>query len=141
LVRGRPDLVVCDDRATQLSDRLVQVARAVQRAPACRDAAVVVEPDASIGEDRCAGQPVAFGHVSVELVDEFIGDGLGKVAMSREQSSPARCCTPSCAAPQVGIDDVDLAAALRVGVDEMITYDVELAAAASAAGVAVLSPS
>jgi hypothetical protein len=33
-----------------------------------------------------------------------------------------------------------LAVALRVGVDEMITYDVELTAAAGASGLAVASP-
>lgn len=38
-------------------------------------------------------------------------------------------------------DALHLAAALRVGVDEMITYDTELAAAAIAAGFAVVQPS
>ncbi len=38
-------------------------------------------------------------------------------------------------------DAMHLAAALRVGVDEMITYDQELADAAAAAGVSVAAPS
>ena len=38
-------------------------------------------------------------------------------------------------------DAVHLAAALRVGVDELITYDAELVAAAAAAGLAVARPS
>jgi predicted nucleic acid-binding protein len=38
-------------------------------------------------------------------------------------------------------DALHLAAALRVGVDEMITYDQELAAAAAAAGISVAAPS
>ena len=37
-------------------------------------------------------------------------------------------------------DAVHLAVALRLGADEMITYDDELASAASAAGLAVLRP-
>jgi predicted nucleic acid-binding protein len=37
-------------------------------------------------------------------------------------------------------DAIHLAVALRVGCDEMITYDVELAAAARTAGLAVSSP-
>jgi predicted nucleic acid-binding protein len=37
-------------------------------------------------------------------------------------------------------DAMHLAVALRVGVDEMITYDVELTAAAGASGLAVASP-
>lgn len=37
-------------------------------------------------------------------------------------------------------DAVHLAVALRVGADEMITYDAELAAAATAAGLAVARP-
>lgn len=38
-------------------------------------------------------------------------------------------------------DAVHLAVALRIGADEMLTYDAELLAAASAAGVAVGQPS
>ncbi len=38
-------------------------------------------------------------------------------------------------------DAVHLAVALRVGADELITYDTELATAARAAGVAVVQPS
>lgn len=38
-------------------------------------------------------------------------------------------------------DAMHLAAALRVGVDEMITYDAELTAAAASAGLAVAHPS
>jgi predicted nucleic acid-binding protein len=38
-------------------------------------------------------------------------------------------------------DALHLAAALRVGADEMITYDAELVAAATAAGLAVAQPS
>lgn len=38
-------------------------------------------------------------------------------------------------------DAMHLAVALRVGTDEMVTYDTELAAAANAAGVAVVRPS
>lgn len=38
-------------------------------------------------------------------------------------------------------DAMHLAAALRVGVDEMITYDSELADATAAAGIAVAKPS
>ena len=38
-------------------------------------------------------------------------------------------------------DALHLAAALRVGADEMITYDAELGAAAAAAGLAVAQPS
>lgn len=38
-------------------------------------------------------------------------------------------------------DAMHLAAALRVGVDEMITYDAEAAAAAASAGLAVAEPS
>lgn len=37
-------------------------------------------------------------------------------------------------------DAMHLAVALRVGTDEMVTYDAELAAAANAAGVAVVRP-
>jgi len=37
-------------------------------------------------------------------------------------------------------DAIHLATALRLGVDEIITYDEELAAAARSAGIAVLSP-
>lgn len=37
-------------------------------------------------------------------------------------------------------DAVHLAVALRVGADEMLTYDAELAAAATAAGLAVAAP-
>lgn len=37
-------------------------------------------------------------------------------------------------------DAMHLAVALRVGAEEMFTYDVELAAAASAAGLAVIQP-
>jgi predicted nucleic acid-binding protein len=38
-------------------------------------------------------------------------------------------------------DAMHLAIALRVGVDELITYDLELTTAASAAGLSVVSPS
>jgi uncharacterized protein len=38
-------------------------------------------------------------------------------------------------------DAVHLAVALRVGADEMVTYDTELAAAANAAGVVAVQPS
>jgi hypothetical protein len=38
-------------------------------------------------------------------------------------------------------DAIHLAVALRVGVDEMITYDAELHSAAAAAGLAVVAPS
>ncbi len=38
-------------------------------------------------------------------------------------------------------DALHLAVALRVGADEMLTYDAELAAAARAAGIAVVQPS
>jgi len=37
-------------------------------------------------------------------------------------------------------DAMHLAVALRVGAEEMFTYDAELAAAASAAGLAVVQP-
>ena len=43
-------------------------------------------------------------------------------------------------APLRSNDAIHLAAALRLGVDEMLTYDVELAEAASAAGLTVLAP-
>jgi len=43
-------------------------------------------------------------------------------------------------APLRSNDAIHLATALRLGVDEMITYDVELAAAASAAGLPVTAP-
>lgn len=42
--------------------------------------------------------------------------------------------------PLKSADAIHLAAALRLGVDQMITYDVELAAAAQAAGLEVLAP-
>jgi predicted nucleic acid-binding protein len=35
---------------------------------------------------------------------------------------------------------IQLAAALRTGCDEIVTYDAELASAANAAGLSVLSP-
>ena len=38
-------------------------------------------------------------------------------------------------------DALHLAVALRVGADEIVTYDTELAAAASAAGIAAVGPS
>lgn len=38
-------------------------------------------------------------------------------------------------------DSIHLAVALRIGVDEMITYDVELANACAAAGISVVQPS
>lgn len=44
-------------------------------------------------------------------------------------------------APLRSNDAMHLATALRVGVDEMITYDAELAEAAAAAGLAVAMPS
>ena len=43
-------------------------------------------------------------------------------------------------APLRASDAIHLAVALRVGSDEIVTYDAELAEAANAAGVAVLSP-
>jgi uncharacterized protein len=43
-------------------------------------------------------------------------------------------------APLRSHDAIHLAVALRVGVDELVTYDAELAAAASAAGLTVLAP-
>lgn len=44
-------------------------------------------------------------------------------------------------APLRSNDALHLAVAIRLGVDEMITYDSELAAAASSAGLTVLAPS
>lgn len=38
-------------------------------------------------------------------------------------------------------DAIHLAVAIRLGVDELVTYDAELAAAARAAGLSVLAPS
>jgi len=43
-------------------------------------------------------------------------------------------------APLRSHDAIHLAAALRLGVDELLTYDVELARAASSAGLRVLAP-
>jgi predicted nucleic acid-binding protein len=43
-------------------------------------------------------------------------------------------------APLRSNDAIHLAVALRVGCEEMVTYDEELAAAAAAAGLSVLSP-
>lgn len=43
-------------------------------------------------------------------------------------------------APLRSNDAIHLAIALRVGADELVTYDAELAAAAGAAGLAVLAP-
>lgn len=44
-------------------------------------------------------------------------------------------------APLRSNDAIHLAVALRVGSEEIVTYDVELAEAANAAGLSVLSPS
>ena len=43
-------------------------------------------------------------------------------------------------APLRSNDAIHLAVALRVGCEEMVTYDEELATAAAAAGLSVLSP-
>jgi predicted nucleic acid-binding protein len=44
-------------------------------------------------------------------------------------------------APLRSNDAIHLAVAIRLGSDEMVTYDAELAAAAAAAGLAVFAPS
>lgn len=62
---------------------------------------------------------------TVTLVDLTRGDLLTAGTL------PGRLCSN---------DAVHLAVALRVGADEIITYDAELAAAAASAGLAVLRP-
>jgi uncharacterized protein len=47
---------------------------------------------------------------------------------------------PGTYAPLRSNDAIHLAIAIRLGVDEMVTYDVELADAATATGIAVFAP-
>jgi hypothetical protein len=84
-------------------------------------------------EMHCAAgrhpQDIELGDVravldAVDLIDLIRGDMLGAGTHAPLRSN----------------DAIHLAVALRVGADQIVTYDAELAAAAGAAGLTVLAP-